>query len=161
MRKFQVRFGIAVFLLVALMVTEAAAVKITVKNDTGKDAFVAFMWIRGKSSHGASSGTVGWVNVPRWSTKVFNKPDLDGPALQVGYLGFYAVGYRDKKKQLTWQGKGTYIFGTGWIHPTKHFEMTNLDSPMSGSKKVNFCKFSISRNANGTLVGTISLTERR
>ncbi|EFC91378.1 hypothetical protein Dpep_1352 [Dethiosulfovibrio peptidovorans DSM 11002] len=142
--------------LVALIVFlcfahEASAAKITLVNKTSVKVSVALQWwTDGSESRG---GTKGWYGVEPGKSRTIVWSGIDGAAVQVGYMGFYAKG-----KGLVWNGDSSELYGSGWIHPKKAFKTETPDQAIPGGQKVNFRWFDIDFTDGGaTAVGRIVL----
>ncbi len=144
--------GIFLTALIALSfsVSEAYAVKITLVNKTDLKISVALKWWADGSDN--CGGTKGWYAVEPGESRVISWAKIDGAAVQVGYMGYYATA-----KGLVWKGKNEVC--TGWIHPSNAFETTAPDQEIDGGKEVSFCMFNINLDKSRSYgVGTITFS---
>lgn len=140
--------------LVALVVFlcishEASAAKIALVNKTSVKVSVALMWWADGSDN--RGGTKGWYVVEPGKSRTIVWNGIDGAAIQVGSMGYYAKG-----KGLVWRGKPGEL--PGWIHPQKAFETMDPDQAISGGQEVDFRMFDVGFGDDGSsAVGRIIL----
>nr|WP_321502068.1 hypothetical protein [uncultured Dethiosulfovibrio sp.] len=128
---------------------EASAAKITLVNKSSVKVSVALMWWADGSDN--KGGTKGWYVVEPGKSRTIGWKGIDGAAIQVGSMGYYAKG-----KGLVWRGKAGEL--TGWIHPKKAFETRTPDQSISGGQRVDFRMFDIGFGDDGSsAVGRIVL----
>ncbi len=131
--------GMVGLLLAVFCASKASAAKITVVNQTDLKVSVALKWwADGADSAG---GTKGWYGVEPGATRTIVWKGIDGAAVQVGSMGYYA-----KAKGLVWKGKGKTGVA-GWIHPTRAFETTEPDEAIEGGQEVEFRVFDVNLDA--------------
>lgn len=128
---------------------DASAAKITLVNKSSVKVSVALMWwADGSDSRG---GTKGWYGVEPGESRTIVWNGIDGAAIQVGYMGYYAKG-----KGLVWKGKPGEL--SGWVHPQKAFETKTPDQAISGGQVVDFRMFEVGfSDDRSSVVGRIIL----
>ncbi len=143
----------SLFLLVVVaficLAHEASAAKITLVNKSSVKVSVALMWWADGSDN--KGGTKGWYVVEPGKSRTIVWKGIDGAAIQVGSMGYYAKG-----KGLVWRGKPGEL--SGWIHPKKAFETRTPDQSISGGQMVDFRVFDVGFGDDGSsAVGRIIL----
>ena len=140
---------LVVLMVFLCLVDEASAAKIKLVNKSSVKVSVALMWWADGSDN--KGGTKGWYVVEPGKSRTIVWNGIDGAAIQVGSMGYYAKG-----KGLVWRGKPGEL--SGWIHPKKAFETRTSDQAISGGQEVDFRLFDIRFGEDGSsAVGRIVL----
>ncbi|MDD4835803.1 MAG: DUF1036 domain-containing protein [Synergistales bacterium] len=145
------RVSVCLFTVLALLCVshEASAAKITLVNKTSVKVSVALMWWADGSDN--KGGTKGWYGVDPGKSRTILWNGIDGAAIQVGSMGYYAKG-----NGLVWRGNPGEL--QGWIHPKKAFETVTSDQAISGGQLVDFRMFNVEIGEDGSsAVGKIIL----
>jgi uncharacterized membrane protein len=153
MKKYLLRLFLALAIFLTFTATEPllAAVKITVKNNTPKNVFVAFSW------HGLDTPddkAKGWFKTAPGETKVFtlNEPNLNFSKDGFGYYAF--------NSSLVWRDNKARESMTYYIHPTQPFTAGH-ESNKKGFKKAGFKRLKLTKtstNKDGSINGKATLT---
>jgi hypothetical protein len=152
-------------LCAAIPAAFASEVKVTFKNKTDRDIYVAVCWPKETGRTEEPDLTImsvmwkkGWYKVEPGKQRTVEMKDM-GEVYQVNlddYVGFYAESTLANGKKIFWRGTDQNTTLIGDIHPTKAFD-TSECSILDG-KQVRFQNISLKEVGNDSFGATISFT---